>query len=267
MNVAVVGHIEWGRFFRVDYIPNVGEIVHAKESWEEVAGGGSVAAMQLAQLNGNCTFFTAVGNDKLGQKAIEQLQTKNVKVYAQILNDQATKTVAVHIDKNNERTITVAGNLRPSGTDRSLPWEKLAEMDAVYFVSGDVHSLKYARHSKILISTARIAPLLNLGNIQLDVLLTSEKDTGEKYNPGDITPEPKLVITTQGKYGGYINNGTQYPAEIIPQENIVDFYGCGDSFAAGVTYGLASNKDINNALAVGAHAGASAAKRRGAFGN
>ncbi len=267
MKIAVVGHIEWGRFFRVDGMPSVGEIVHASESWEEVAGGGSIAAMQLAQLNGNCIFFTAVGNDELGKKAMEQLLANNVEVCAQVIDNQQTKTIAVHIDKNNERTITVAGDLRPSGQDASLPWDKLAEMDAVYFVSGDVEALEYARHSKVLTSTARIASLLNLGNIQLDALLTSEKDTGEKYNFGDITPEPKLVITTQGKNGGYLNNNTRYMAEIIPQENIIDFYGCGDSFAAGVTYGLASDKDIHNALVVGAHAGAGAAQRRGAFGN
>lgn len=39
MNVAVVGRIEWARFYRVDRLPNAGEIVHADEAWEEVAGG------------------------------------------------------------------------------------------------------------------------------------------------------------------------------------------------------------------------------------
>ena len=266
MNIAVVGHIEWGRFFRVDRIPGAGEIIHADEIWEEVAGGGSVAAMQLAQLNGNCKFFSAVGDDELGKKAVEQLQANGVEVYAQIIDNRPTKTIAVHIDKNNERTITVAGDLRPSGKDTSLPWEKLKEMDAVYFVSGDIQALEYSRRSKVLTSTARIKTLLNISDLQLDALLTSEKDSGERYKPDDINPVPKFVITTQGARGGYLDDGTRYEAEIIPSENIVDFYGCGDSFAAGVTYGLVDG-NIHDALAVGIKAGAVAAQRRGAFGN
>lgn len=116
------------------------------------------------------------------------------------------------------------------------------------------------------ISTARIKPLLNISDLQLDALLTSEKDSGERYKPGDINPVPKFVITTQGARGGYLDDGTRYEAEIIPSENIVDFYGCGDSFAAGVTYGLVDG-NIHDALAVGIKAGAVAAQRRGAFGN
>ena len=172
----------------------------------------------------------------------------------------------MHIDENNERTITVAGNLRPSGQDTSLPWDKLAEMDAVYFVSGDIEALKYARRSKVLTSTARVLPLIKQGNIQLDALLASESDASERYKLGDMNPEPKSVITTQGGSGGYLDNGIHYRAEAVSPENIVDFYGCGDSFAAGVTYGLA-NGEIHTALAIGAHAGATAAQRRGAFGN
>ena len=70
MNIAVVGHTEWGSFFKVSHMPDTGEIIHADETWQEVAGGGSVAAMQIAQLNGSCLFFTAVGNDELGKKSI-----------------------------------------------------------------------------------------------------------------------------------------------------------------------------------------------------
>lgn len=266
MNIAVIGHIEWGRFFKVDHVPSTGEIIHADEIWEEVAGGGSVAAMQLAQLNGSCIFFTAIGDDELGKKAVEQLQANGVEVYAQVIDNQPTKTIAVHIDKNNERTITVAGDLRPSGKDPSLPWNKLAEMDAVYFVSGDMQALECARRSKVLTSTARIVSLLNSSDVQLDALLSSEKDSGERYKSGDINPEPKLVITTQGERGGYLNDGTRYEAEIISPENIVDFYGCGDSFAAGVTYGLVGG-NVHDALVAGAKAGAAATRRRGAFGN
>ena len=46
MRVAVVGHVEWIEFARVERVPKAGEIVHASETWEAAAGGGAVAAVQ-----------------------------------------------------------------------------------------------------------------------------------------------------------------------------------------------------------------------------
>ena len=53
MRLAVVGHVEWVEFARVEHVPEPGDIVHALETWEEAAGGGAVAAVQLANLNGS----------------------------------------------------------------------------------------------------------------------------------------------------------------------------------------------------------------------
>ncbi len=65
MRVAVVGHVEWIEFARVERVPRPGEIVHASATWEEPGGGGAVAAVQLAKLAGEATFFTALGDDEL----------------------------------------------------------------------------------------------------------------------------------------------------------------------------------------------------------
>lgn len=267
MKIAVVGHLEWGRFVRVDRIPLAGEIIRAQESWEEVAGGGSVAAMQIAELNGSCVFFTAVGSDKLGTRGIEQLQQRGIEVYATIAKDQSTKSAIVHTDSNGERTITVSGNLKQSGTDATLPWEMLSEMDAVYFVNGDATALEHARKAKTLVSTARILPLLQQTALPVDVLLASAKDEGEKYRPGDLSPEPALVIMTDGSKGGTLSDGTRYAAETVAPESLIDTYGCGDSFAAGLTYGLSTGADTHEALKIAIQTGALAAQRRGAFGS
>jgi ribokinase len=57
MRVAVVGHVEWVEFARVERVPRPGEIVHALETWEEPAGAGR-SRCQLARLAGSCLFFT-----------------------------------------------------------------------------------------------------------------------------------------------------------------------------------------------------------------
>ena len=66
MRVAVVGHVGWIEFARVERVPAPGEIVDALETWEEPGGGGAVAAVQLARLADECLFLTALGDDALG---------------------------------------------------------------------------------------------------------------------------------------------------------------------------------------------------------
>src|SRR5665647_809093 len=86
MNLAVVGHVEWVEFVRVEHVPEPGDIVHALETWEEAAGGGAVAAVQLANLNGSVQLFTSLGNDELGRRAREELTARGVTVYLSLIH-------------------------------------------------------------------------------------------------------------------------------------------------------------------------------------
>ena len=65
MRFAVVGHVEWVDFLEVGHVPIPGEIVNAAEAWAEAAGGGAVAAVQLAKLAGAKVFGTASSDDRL----------------------------------------------------------------------------------------------------------------------------------------------------------------------------------------------------------
>src|SRR5437879_13575925 len=78
MRTAVVGHVEWVQFLRVEHMPSPGDILHVTDYWEEPAGGGPGAAVQLAKLAGSCDFFTALGDDELGHRALEALLTRGL---------------------------------------------------------------------------------------------------------------------------------------------------------------------------------------------
>ena len=47
---------------------------------------------------------------------------------------------------------------------------------------------------------------------------------------------------------------------------VVDAYGCGDSFAAGLAFGLGSGRDIDSALELAARCGATCMTGRGPYG-
>ncbi|HUE39952.1 MAG TPA: PfkB family carbohydrate kinase, partial [Candidatus Binatia bacterium] len=82
LRAAVLGHVEWVDFVRVERLPRSGEIVRAVDAWEEPAGGGGVAAGQLAKLAGSCTLYTALGNDDRGRRARDELAKHGVRVAA-----------------------------------------------------------------------------------------------------------------------------------------------------------------------------------------
>src|SRR4051812_1455128 len=132
MKVAVVGHVEWCRFVRVDDMPLRGEIAHAVNAWEEAAGGGAVAAAELARLNGESLFFTALGDDEHGRRAERELEQLDIRVRA-AWREPAQRLAVVFVDGAGERTITVIGpKLAPRAQD-DLPWEELDGADGVYF--------------------------------------------------------------------------------------------------------------------------------------
>ena len=264
MKVAVVGHVEWVEFARVDHAPAQGEIVHALETWEEPAGGGAVAAVQLVNLGGSCLLFTALADDALGRRSREELEARGVTVHAGHAAGSQRRALT-HVDEDGERTITVLGDkLLPSGEDGSLPWEELRRCDAVYFVSGDVAALRAARHSPVLVATAREVVTLRRASVEVDVLVGSGEDAAERFETGELEPEPRIVVTTAAGLGGWIRPGGPFRAAALPGP-VADAYGCGDCFAAGLTYGLALGKPVDAAVGLGARCGATVLTGRGAY--
>ena len=265
MRVAVVGHVEWVEFVRVESVPRPGEIVHALETWEEAAGGGAVAAVQLARLAGGSTLFTSLGADDVGRRARQQLTEQGVTVRA-MADPSPQRRAVCFVDEGGERTIAVLGDkLLPSGGDSRLPWQELVGADAVFFVSGDPEAVHAARLARFLVATSRELPTLRAARTELDVLVGSGEDEGEVYHAGDLDPPPKTVVTTSGPLGGWVQPGGPFrPAS--PPGPVVDAYGCGDSFAAGLTFALARGDEIDAAVALGARCGAAVLTGRGPYG-
>ena len=267
IRVAVVGHTEWIEFVRVSHLPQAGEIIHGSAAWSEPGGGGAVAAVQLAKLAGGARFLTALGDDELGQRMRRELTELGVDVCAAV-NAEAQRRAIVFIDDHGERTITVLGTrLSPAAQD-PLPWGDLKGMDAIYLTAGDVQAVHHARRARVLVATSRVLPLLASANVELDALVGSSKDPSERYSDGDLPLRPKLVVRTEGRAGGTFKVEGQpeqvFEAAPLPGP-IKDLYGCGDSFAAGLTFGLGLGYSPREAIDVAARCGAAVATGRGPF--
>lgn len=267
MRVAVVGHLEWVEFVSVDRVPLPGEIVHAREWWEEPGGGGAGGAVQLQKLTGDAAFFTALGDDDLALRARSFLEGAGLRVEAASRPGPSRRAITF-VDPTGERTITVLGDrLAPARAD-ALAWEWLDDVDAVYFTAGDEGALRAARKARVLVATTRVLPLLRSAGVHLDAVVGSALDAGEAYERGDLDPEPGLVVMTEGERGGsyWVAGASPHRYGAAPPPGpVVDRYGAGDSFAAGLTFALGRGDDPATAVAFAARCGAAVVTGRGPY--
>jgi ribokinase len=265
--VAVVGHVEWVQFARVGEVPRAGEVAHARDQFAEPAGGGAVAAVQLARLAGECLLLTALGEDEFGRKTVDRLTELGVRVAA-AWRSAPTRQALTLVDDAGERTITTLGErLEPAAQDWELPWRELPEMDAVYFTAGDVGALRACRGARVLVASPRAGGALGQG-IELDALVLSAADAIERREGEHARADAKLEVLTEGARGGthVARDGRAGSFQAaVPPAPAADSYGCGDSFAAGLTYGLGGGLDLGGALDLAARCGAVCLTGRGPY--
>ena len=253
---AVVGHVEWVTFAQVPRLPRPGEILRARAAFDEAAGGGGVAAVQLARLAGACTFLTACR-----APAAARLGELGVAVHAA---DRPTRRAFTFVDDAAERTITVLDErVVPHGSD-PLPWDGLASCDAVYFTGGDAAAARAARAARRLVATPRAYE--SLRGVEIDVLVLSGNDRDEVGWADGLSARHRVL--TDGDRGGRWMAGEREGrwAAAAPPGPPVDAYGCGDSFAAGLTYALGRDEPLERAVEFGARCGAACLSGRGPYG-
>lgn len=264
----MVGHVEWVQFARVAHVPLAGEVVHATDPFEEPAGGGAVAAVQLARLAAGAALFTALGSDEYGERSTTRLRQLGVSVHAARLT-QPTRRAITLVDGAGERTITTfRPRLEPEGEQEGVGWGELGALDGVYFTAGDAAALRTARAaSRVLVASPRASHALGHG-VPLDALVLSGEDQAERRAAAPAEEEAELVVLTEGAHGGRYRTRAgasgRWQAAPLPGP-AVDSYGCGDSFAAGLTYGLAAGLELPAALELAARCGAVCLTGRGPY--
>ena len=269
MVVGVVGHTEWVDFAVSDRLPRPGEIMEGREAFSAAAGGGAVAAVQLGLLAGPDAFFlTALGDDGAGDWARVDLESRRLELHA-ARREAPQRRAFTFLTDDHERTITVLGErIAPERERDAVPWERCAQADAIYFTGGDAGALEAARGARVLVATPRARAAIATAGVQLDVLVASASDRGERFEAGDFDPPPRCVVRTAGATGGRwlgVDGATgQWAAAKLPGP-AVDAYGCGDSFAAGLTFGLGCGLGMAEALALAARCGAYCLTGRGPY--
>lgn len=262
--IAVVGHVEWVDFLRVAQLPVRGEVQPAERESIHAGGGAVVAAAVLAGLGAEVDFFCAVGSDANGDAAVAELARRGIRVHA-ARRSGPTRQVLTLLDHTGERTIITLGErIQPRGGDE-LNWDRLDGAAGVYFTAGDLAALRRARRAEVLVATPRIRERLEGQDVTADAVVFSASDEDEVRWAETLRPHARLMVATEGAAGGsWWGEAEGRWAAAMPPGPIRDSYGCGDAFAAGFTYGLATGKSARAAASIGARCGAEMLTRIGA---
>ena len=266
LKLAVIGHVEWVTFLKVDQLPLAGEISHAKDSFEEAAGGAAVAAVQMARLiNGPVDLITSLGKDNHGKKCYERLTKLGLNLKVAWREKPTRKGISL-ISKEGERAITVIGErLQPIASD-NLPWSNLKNYDGIFITATDIEGIRLARKAKFLSATPRTGEqTLKNSKVKINALIGSGLDLGEKINHEELEPKPDIYISTKGKLGGTIFPENIKYKSIKPSSKEIDTYGCGDCFAGAVTTALSAKLNLEQAINIGAYCGAECSTHYGPY--
>ncbi|MFO0076133.1 MAG: PfkB family carbohydrate kinase [Cyanobacteriota bacterium] len=267
--LAAVGHVEVVSFVEVEQLPVAGSIGHATHFQELAAGGGAVVAVQLAKLSGRpVPFFTSLGRDAAGEQAAAQLEALGLELHV-AWRDAPSRRGISFSDARGERSSTVIGDRRTPPAAVALPWHLREACGGVFVTAADPAALRLARRARVLAATPRVRlETLREAAVPLDALIGSGLDPAEHYEPGDLQPEPRLVIATEGAAGGRLTPGGPGGRFLAPerQRPPLDAYGAGDCFAAGVTAGLAAGWSVAEAVSLGCHCGSACLDGRGPYG-
>jgi len=266
LKLAVIGHIEWVTFLKVDQLPIAGEISHAKDYFEEAAGGAAVAAVQMARLtNEPVDLITSLGKDNNGEKCYERLIKLGLNLKVAWREKPTRKGISL-ISKDGERAITVIGErLQPIASD-DLPWSDMKNYDGIFITATDKEGIRLASKARFVAATPRTGQTtLKNSKAKINALIGSRLDPGEEINYEELVPKPDIYIATEGKLGG-----TVYPKEykykaIKPSSQEIDTYGCGDCFAGAVTTALAAKLNLDQAIKIGAYCGAECSTHYGPY--
>ncbi|HZL54834.1 MAG TPA: PfkB family carbohydrate kinase [Solirubrobacteraceae bacterium] len=262
--VGVVGHVEWVEFVMLDSLPTGGQVALGRDAFTRAAGAGGVAAVVAAELGAEVDFFCALGRDANGRAAAAQLEERGVRAHVAWREQQTRRALGFLVDGGERAVVTIGDRLEPRGDD-DLPWQSLGAAGGVYFTAGDAAALAHARAAAVVVATPRARDAFADGGPSVDALVFSAHDRDESTWAQQLSGRTRFLLATEGSSGGrWWGEAEGSWQAVAPERPIQDDYGCGDSFAAGFTLGLARGLSVAAAAELGARAGARMLTRAGA---
>ena len=207
-----------------------------------------MAALQVARLAGEAALFTALGGDELGARSLRELEADGVRVHTAVHRSRSAGPSRTSTRPASARSRCSARSSARAGA--TTPCRGTSWPGSTPSTSSAATSRRCGARGGRGCSSPRRASCRRSGSaaVELDALVGSGEDEGERYHQGDLDPRSSARgddgrrARRLGAAGGPLHRrAAPGPVE--------DAYGCGDCFAAGLTYALAAGRSHVEAIA------------------
>lgn len=276
-----------------------GEILWDIIEGEAYIGGAPFnLAAHLAMMNIDTAFVSAVGDDELGARALEAMQSYSMdRSLVRTIHEKPTGTVIVELANDGQPAYTITEGvawdaIRIDGTENDIiggkPWDalcfgtlaqrtannrealahlvKLAGVPEVFY---DVNLRQHYYTREWIEQSLNWATIVKLNDDEIRVLgnLLFEKSEPEADCARRIMDsfDVRHVLVTSGERGAGMYSGEQYIEAGAPKVAVADTVGAGDSFSAAFLAAHGSGCAPEKALQLGCIVGAFVASQRSAI--
>ena len=279
--VIVVGSVNVDLVAVGGRMPRPGETI-TMERFAEVQGGkGGNQASAAAALGATVHFVGAVGSDHWGVAAREDLSGRGIELSGLATVEGATGVAIILVDDAGENSIAIVpganGAVTPSLVEHALT--AIDAQDAVIIVCLEIPlesvlaaaRVASARGWRLVLNPAP-APSAPLPAELLAAasVVTPNETEAEALGGVDalLAAGAGAVVITRGGDGTELHVAGATPAHMPPaRAEVVDTTGAGDAFTAALAVGLASGRQLADAVRWASAAGAIATEGFGARGS
>ena len=269
--IVVVGSSNTDMIIQVDKIPVPGETVLGGKFSTAAGGKGANQAVAAARAGGDVTFIAAIGNDSLGDQALEGFRRDGINIdHVRRVEDVTSGVALIFVGKDGENSIAVASganaDLDPDFITYSGPMIAqakilLMQLETPIETVSKAAQLAHAAGVKVILNPAPAQPLdddllrqvsiITPNEIEAELLtkvkVEDEIDAGKAADVL-LAKGIEYVLITLGPRGVFLASRDR--KELIPgfTVNTIDTTAAGDVFNGALAAGLAEDKSLDEAV-------------------
>lgn len=271
----------------MDFI-SFGEILFDVFPDKATLGGAPLnVAGHLAKLGLNGAILSAVGNDELGKRALNEIEALGLSTDMIATLDYETGKAIITLNGKNAEyefndpcawdniplqalpenvTLIYYGTLAQRGNSKNTLKELLNSVQSQHRFF-DVNIRKHFYSDEIIKEGVENATILKLNDEEVDIVLDALKIEMRGYRGlEELFKEYNLdlILLTKGKEGTMCYKNKWYRVPCAPVE-VVDTVGAGDSLSAGFLASYIKTGDLEKSLLFGSHIADYVVTKRGAI--
>lgn len=211
----------------------------------------------LVNLEAMVDFVTIISNDELGKMALDYLNSKKIQLFVK-KSDSPMSTFISVLDNENTNYISISSMDIVDELDKS--YLETIDYSNYDLIVGDANSKKIADYLATLnkdlfidaTSTSKCIYLEGILN-KITYLKCNKEEFNCLFNNKSLEEVIKLypqinVIITDGQNDIIYNDQLEIKRKEVIKIDSINTNGAGDSFSAGLVYGISNGYDINKCI-------------------